>query len=415
MKRNQSFRIAVRKFDPFESAIRKQWNAFEAVEQTGLTLEAEAFDLIPLTETLFEREGLLRGDWDVAFINTDWVASIHASKAVADLAPFLKQNPPDDYPDGWTPSLLRLQQVDGSVLGVPYHDGPECLIYRKDLFEDPNEQHAYRDRFGSRLCVPQTWHEFQQVARFFHRRGKGLYGTIFAAFPDGHNTVYDFLLQLWTRGGELIDHSGRIQFATPQAIDALAFYRSMLRDSAAVHPRCREMDSVNSGLAFAAGEVAMMVNWFGFGAMSETIADSRVKGRVNVSNIPHAESGSTTSLNIYWILSIAAGSPHRETAYKFLRHCLSASMDKLLTMEGAIGCRKSTWNDTDVNRAIPFYSSLEGLHAHAREMPRLAEWPQIASLIDRLMMNVIETDKPVDQLTREAESRASTLYAPVGS
>jgi multiple sugar transport system substrate-binding protein len=90
-------------------------------------------------------------------------------------------------------------------------------------------------------------------------------------------------------------------------------------------------------------------------------------------------------------------------------------MDKLLTMEGAIGCRKSTWNDTDVNRAIPFYSSLQGLHAHAREMPRLAEWPYIASLIDGLMMNVIETDKPVEQLTREAENRASALYAPVGS
>src|SRR5947208_11500536 len=182
MKRNQSFRIAVRKFDPFESAIRKQWNAFAAAEQTGLTLEAEAFDLVRLAETLFEREGLLRGDWDVAFINTDWVASIHASRAVADLALYLEENPPDDYPHGWTPSLLRLQEIDGSVLGVPYHDGPECLIYRKDLFEEPNEQHAYRDRFGSQLRVPQTWHEFQQVARFFQRPGKGLYGTIFAAF-----------------------------------------------------------------------------------------------------------------------------------------------------------------------------------------------------------------------------------------
>jgi multiple sugar transport system substrate-binding protein len=415
MKRSQSFRIAVRKFDPFESAIRKQWNAFETAAHTGLTLQAEAFDLVPLTETLFEREGLLRGDWDLAFINTDWVASIHASKAVANLAPFFERNPPDDYPDGWAPSLLRLQQIDGSVLGVPYHDGPECLVYRRDLFEDPNEQHAYWDRFGSQLRVPQTWHEFQQVARFFQRPDKGLYGTAFAAFPDRHNTVYDFLLQLWTRGGELIDHSGRIQFNTPEAIDALTFYRSMLRDSAAVHPQCREMDSVKSGLAFAAGEIALMVNWFGFGAMAETIADSRVQGHVNISNIPHAENRPTTSLNIYWILSIAAGSPHRRTAYEFLRHCLTAKMDKLLTMEGGIGCRKSTWNDADVNRTVPFYTSLEGLHANAREMPRLANWPQIASLIDGLVMDVIRTDKPVGQLSREAEHRASTLFAAVGS
>ena len=33
----------------------------------------------------------------------------------------------------------------------------------------------------------------------------GRYGTVFAAFPDGHNTLYDFALQLWSRGGELTD------------------------------------------------------------------------------------------------------------------------------------------------------------------------------------------------------------------
>jgi multiple sugar transport system substrate-binding protein len=409
MKRDQSFRIAVRKFDPFESAIRKQWDAFEAIAQTGFTLQAEAFDLPALTETLFGREGLLRGDWDVAFINTDWIAAIHESRSVVDLATFLKQNPPDDYPEGWMPSLLRLQQIDGSILGVPYHDGPECLMYRKDLFADPNEQKAYQERFGSPLRVPQTWREFHQVAHFFQRPENGLYGTAFAAFPDGHNTVYDFLLQLWTRGGELVDDSGRIQFETSEAIEALTFYRSMLQDSAAVHPRCFEMDSVKSGLAFAAGEVAMMVNWFGFAAMSETIPESRVKGRVDIANIPQGKVGSTTSLNIYWILSIASGSPHREIAYNFLRHCVTAHMDRLLTLGGAIGCRKSTWNDPDVNRIVPFYSRLESLHTNAREIPRLAEWPRIASSIDELMLNVIQTDKPIDQLTREAQARASAL------
>jgi multiple sugar transport system substrate-binding protein len=173
------------------------------------------------------------------------------------------------------------------------------------------------------------------------------------------------------------------------------------------------MDSVKSGLAFVAGEIAMMVNWFGFAAMSETIAESRVKGRVDIANIPHGNVGSTTSLNIYWILSIASGSLHREIAYNFLRHCLTARMDKLLTLEGAIGCRKSTWNDLDVNQTVPFYNRLESLHTNAREIPCLAEWPRIASSIDELMLNVIQTDKPIDQLTREAQARASALFASI--
>ena len=409
MKREQSFRIAVRKFDPFESAVRKQWTAFEANARTGLVLDEQAFDLHPLVETLFTADGLRRGDWDVAFLNTDWIVSADASGAVLDLAPFLRDDPPDGYPHGWSTSLLRLQDIDGRVFGLPYHDGPECLIYRKDLFEDPKRQLAYRAAFGAPLALPRTWDEFHQIARFFQKPDECLYGAVFAAFPDGHNTVYDFLLQLWTRGGELIDDSERIQFDTPQSREALSFYRAMLQDDSAVHPRCREMDSVKSGLAFAAGEVAMMVNWFGFAAMCETLPDSRVKGCVDVADVPHAPGCNSTSLNIYWLLSIAAGSPHRDIAYAFLRHCLSEQMDKLLTLEGAIGCRRSTWADQEINRTIPFYSRLDDLHTNARELPRGTDWPEIASIIDELVLQAIQTDKSANELLRAAGKKAQGL------
>jgi multiple sugar transport system substrate-binding protein len=408
MNRNRTFRIAVRNFGPFESAIREQWNCFESEAQSGLTLEAESFDLHALQDTLFTQEGLARGDWDVAFLNTDWVASVHESRSVVNLAPYLESAPPEGYPGDWSPSLLRLQNVDGFVLGLPYHDGPECLLYRKDLFENPDERRAYSKQFGVPLRVPETWKEFRQVAQFFQRPDQRLYGTVFAAFPDGHNTVYDFLLQLWTRGGKLFDKAGKIHFETPEAIEALQFYRSML-DGSAAHRDCLTMDSVKSGLAFASGEIAMMVNWFGFGVMCETFAGSRVKGVVDIAPVPHGEAGSSVSLNVYWFLSIAAGSPHRDIAYRFLRHCLSAKMDKLLTLEGATGCRKSTWNDPEVNGIIPFYNRLESLHANARELPRLASWPKIAAVIDGLVSALTQTDTPVPQLLREADKKASGI------
>ncbi len=393
-RRNQ-FRIAVRKFGPFASAIRKQWEAFAAAENAGLELEAPELDLHPLWESLFDRDGLRNGDWDVAFINTDWVAASHERNALVNIAPLLAADPPEGYPEAWTPSLLRLQEIDGQVLGLPYHDGPECLIYRKDLLEETG------------LALPETWREFRQLARRFTRKENGLYGTVFAAYPDGHNTVYDFCLQLWMRGGHLTDSGGNVRLDTPQAVEALEFYRQMLEDAEAVHPASREMDSVKTGYAFAAGEVAFMVNWFGFAAMAETIPESRVKGCVGVAEIPHAEGSTGTSLNIYWILAIAAGSPHRDVAWRFLRHCASPAMDKLLTLEGAIGCRKSTWMDEDVNRAIPFYRKMEDLHAHAREMPRRADWPRISEVIDKMVMETIGSREPVADIVRRAQSNLS--------
>jgi multiple sugar transport system substrate-binding protein len=412
MTSRSTFRIAVRKFGPFESAIQKQWHSFNSLAQTGLTLEAVAFDLQPLSETLFERKGLVRGDWDVAFLDTDWLAHARASRAVLDLAPLVKADPPRDFPVGWSDSLLRLQTIEGQILGLPYHDGQECLIYRKDLFEDPQEQRAYEKRFGGPLRVPRTWAEFRQVAGFFQRPQQNLFGTAFAAFPDGHNSVYDFLLQLWTRGGELEDATGQFHLNTPESIEALEFYRDILQDTLRVHPGCAEMDSVKCGLAFVNGEIAMMVNWFGFAAMAETVENSRVRGKVDIAAIPHAEGCASCSLNVYWVLAIAAGSPQREVAYQFLRHAMTPEMDKLLTLEGAVGCRKSTWCDPDVNRVVPFYSRLVDLHAQARELPRLVEWPQVASVIDRMIVKMIKTQEPATKIAVEAEQELREFWSP---
>ena len=77
MGRAETFRIAVRKYGPFENAIAKQWASFEAKAQTGLALEAVAMDLHPLEEALFANNGMANGDWDVGFVATDWIAAMH--------------------------------------------------------------------------------------------------------------------------------------------------------------------------------------------------------------------------------------------------------------------------------------------------------------------------------------------------
>jgi multiple sugar transport system substrate-binding protein len=400
--RDRQFRIAVRRFAPFESAIRKQWEIFAESYGTDLTLVADAFDLHPLYESLFTRKGLLLGAWDITFMSTDWIAAASEAKCLVDLSELLRSDPPVDYPYGWTESLLRMQRIGDAVYGVPYHNGPECLLVRKDLFENPAEQQAYRELYGVPLAAPKTWKEFHRIARFFHRPERGIFGTAFATYPDGHNTVYDFLLQLWSRGGELIDADDVVRFDSPQAIEALTFYRDILNDQTAIHPACREMDSVRSGIAFAAGEIAMMVNWFGFGAMAETMESSSVRGCVDITAVPAGEGGEPVSINSYWLLAIGKGSPHRDIAYKFIKHCSSSAMDKLLTLEGAIGCRKSTWSDAEVQAIVPAYSRLEELHSMARELPGRSDWPKIAARIDRVMLEVMNSDEPIPSIVKRA-------------
>ena len=182
--------------------------------------------------------------------------------------PGCKSNPLPDWPEGWPASLREpLRHGDGFYC-IPWHDGPECLIYRKDLFENPEEQKAFAAQFGRELKPPITWEEFHETARFFTRPSQSLYGTLFAAYPDGHNTLYDLVLQVWSRGGELYTADGLPTLNHPTVVEALDYYRNIINDPRCLLSGADKIDSISSGDVFLSGQVAMMVNWFGFAARS---------------------------------------------------------------------------------------------------------------------------------------------------
>ena len=406
--RDMTFRVAIRRFGPFERAIQKQWAEFQAASGCPLRLEWESLDLNPLVDSLFTRGGLRDGTWDIAFIVTDWLAEAVHDGLLRDLAPFMAADPVPDYPDGWASALTGMQRFGDAVYGLPYHDGPECLVYRTDLFADPAAQAAFAARFGYPLAVPRTWRTFEDVARFFTRPEDGLSGTVFAAFPDGHNTVYDFSLHLWSRGGELTDGDGMPTLDSPQAVAALDFYRRLVNDRGVSPPGQEEIDSVKSGELFTSGAVAMMVNWFGFAAVCEQ-PGCPVKGITGVTTIPRAEGKPPASLIVYWLLGVAAGSAHPEVAYAFARHCCTPAMDKLTTLEGGIGCRLSTWADPEVNALIPFYAELPRLHEGTRTLPRSRALPALIHVIDEAVQAAVTTDEPTTVVLGRAQRKAAGL------
>ncbi|MCJ8208483.1 extracellular solute-binding protein [Mucilaginibacter sp. RS28] len=409
MSRENVIRIAVRKFGPFETALQKLWDNYCA--ETGCTLQAEMvpMDLELLYESAIEKNGLKNGDWDIAHIVTDWLFEAWTKGHLENLQPYIEQQAPESYPRGWSGSLLQSQQFEKGVAGLPFHDGPECLIYRRDLFKDLLEQANYEKIYGKPLRVPQTWDEFLTVAKFFTRPGQNLYGTVFAGYPDGHNTVFDFVLQLWTRGGSLTDENGNININTSAAAEGLEFYRQVISDLTAVHPGSKLYESVQMGMAFARGEVAMMVNWFGFASMCEVLAESAVKGKVDITKLPANPGAPSASLNVYWLYTIGSGSKHKEIAYDFLRYAVNQNNDKLLTLEGGIGCRISTWNDAEVNQLIPYYHKLEQLHQVARSLPQKDNWAAIAHIIDEVVVKATNTTISAGQLLAEGQQKIDQL------
>ena len=248
--RTGTFRIAVRKFGPFESAIQKQWASF--CSSTGCRLLA-ASTRRPWTCTRCTRRSsrqrratqerrLGRGLRGHGLGGRGRGGGRPPRPCPAPARPTAR--PATRRRSGPSPCCATRGSAGCGSSGCPITTAPSASVYRSDLFAD---------RRGP-CPAPDPWEEFHACARRLTAPAEKRWGTVFAAFPDGHNTVYDFCLQLWTRGGELFDGDGRPVLDSPQAKEALEYYRRIVNDRSAVHPRSREFDSVQErGFSFAHG------------------------------------------------------------------------------------------------------------------------------------------------------------------
>ncbi len=400
-------RIALRNYADFENALTEEARLFEAAHP-GTKVELISIGIHDLYQAAITDDGLRDGHYDLALLVTDWLAEAHGVGALEDLHGWHHRIPLHDWPHGWPRSLVQPLIFSDYLTSLPWHDGPECLVYRTDLFQDAAACNAFRERFGRDLLPPTTWEEFEQTARFFTDPTAGRYGTVFAAFPDGHNTLYDFALQLWSRGAELTDSVGRPSINTSAAISALDFYRRVVCDPALCHPSSPQLDSTQSGDLFLAGEVAMMVNWFGFAARSGR-EGSPLAAKVAIAPIPTANGVSPVSLSVFWVLAMGKGSRQKELAWQFLRFVASPERDLGMTRHGTVGVRLSTWRNTELQSRIPVYREVEAISLSARQLPTGPHMASFAAIIDKVITRALTTAEPsaaiLESAQREIESQ----------
>jgi multiple sugar transport system substrate-binding protein len=402
----KKLRVATRSFADFEIALAAQLDAYRE-NNPEIEVEAIRFDLRGLENTVLGSNGFAGGGWDLAIFPTDWIGMGVATGALECLTPWMQANPLPDWPNGWPDSLRRPLDRGRDFYCIPWHDGPECLIFRRDLFEDPKERAAFDERYGRDLAPPVTWAEFHDTARFFTRPSQGLFGTIFAAYPDGHNTLYDLVLQVWSREGELYTTEGHPTMADPKLIEALDFYRGIVNDPQACYPGCTGIDSNQSGDLFLAGKIAFMANWFGFAARCEQ-SDSPLRGKIGLAPIPGGRPGQTATLSNYWVIGIGSRSRQKAASYDLLRHIASAPMDKQTALKGAVGVRISTWNDPEVRKMVPIYGDLERLSAQARTLPFCEDLPKLAEIVNTVTTEALGTNEASEPILRRAQELALT-------
>ncbi|MGQ9625709.1 MAG: ABC transporter substrate-binding protein [Anaerolineae bacterium] len=153
----------------------------------------------------------------------------------------------------------------GHYWAFPTEGDADGWAYRKDLFEDPDEKAAFKEKYGYELGVPKTWQELLDIAKFFTRPDDNLYGVAiytqkaYDAITMGVENVMFSYGARW-QDPETNEVIGWVN--SPEAVAAVEYYRELY--SCCSPPGAGDIFFPEVNNYFISGQVAMGMNYFAF-------------------------------------------------------------------------------------------------------------------------------------------------------
>jgi multiple sugar transport system substrate-binding protein len=239
----------------------------------------------------------------------------------------------------WLPSAVDIATLHPVALkylaeyptGTPHYYGAPAetdamgWVYRKDWFEDPAEQDAFKARFKKDLAVPQTWDELHDIAEFFTRPDKKRYGNVLITGRGYDDIVMGFEQLLYAFGGSWGDaRTLKVEGAldSPDAVRGLDFFKGLLRYAP---PGGSKLGYGEALEPFVNGSTAMLMNYFAF---FPDLA-KKMSGKVGFFAMPKQGDRQFSSLGGQgFSISNKVGSPQQDLAKKFIAWFLQIDTQK---------------------------------------------------------------------------------------
>ncbi|MCZ6894379.1 MAG: extracellular solute-binding protein [Gammaproteobacteria bacterium] len=156
----------------------------------------------------------------------------HNQNALGDLGALGAVVPLDDLIDKYgadfndrkrgtpTPEIYELlYKYGGETLSVSLDGDFQTWVYRKDLFDDPQNKKEFEDQYGMELDKPKTWEQTDAIADFFTKKGLFGNGNMMSPFW-GISTWYNRYVSKALPNFFLFDEEGKPQIDTELGIQA---------------------------------------------------------------------------------------------------------------------------------------------------------------------------------------------------
>ena len=336
----------------------------EFKKETGIDVEIEAISYIDMHSKLVPQLIAPQGSYDLIVVDFYWVGEFTKAKWLMPLDDLVKR---DGIDLGvYVPKLLDLVgQVDGVTYMLPFYNYSMAIIYRQDLLGDPENQKAFKEKYGADLRIPVTWDEYKKQVDFFTRDTDGdgkrdFFGTVNQG-QRGDCISMQWANYLYGNGGSYLDKDWNPQLDTPEAIQAMKDYRSHIENNGP--PGAEGFCFDEAFNVMAQGKAYSFVTFNILFANFEDPSSSQVIGKVGIAPNPGG------GLNGGWGWAIPNSSPNKDAAWKFIKWVESYEIAKKRALLGGAPTQTKIFTDADVVVARPYYSTLQKILEGVKDFP----------------------------------------------
>ena len=214
-------------------------------------------------------------------------------------------------------SIVANDTIKGKLVAMPWFGDYGILYYRTDLLK----KYGYK-------APPKTWTDLFKMAKKI-QDGERSSNPNFAGFVFQGNAYEGLTCNAleWIAsagGGHIIDN-GKVTIDNAKARTILD---AMSKQIGAITPRgVTSYQEDQTEHAFDNGDAAFARNWpyqYGIGAT----AGSKVKGKFNVTVLPHGAAGKSVGTVGGWQLAVSKFSKHKDAAIELVRYMTSPAVEK---------------------------------------------------------------------------------------
>ncbi|MDQ3247789.1 MAG: extracellular solute-binding protein [Chloroflexota bacterium] len=404
-----------------------QWDPADYLQEIGNLYEAETGIKVSIVQepwgsfyNLAFTEFAAKGDtWDMIVGDSQWLGQAATQGHYIDMTEFLTSNGIDKTV---TPATLtyygEYPTGSGTYYAYPTEGDADGWAYRKDLFENADEQAAFEAEYGYALAVPKTWAELLDIAKFFTRPDADppLYGAAVYTQKDYDAITMGFENVMFSYGADWKNAETNEVLGvanSAEAVAALDFYRELYQCCSP--PGMGNAFFQESNDVFISGQAVMAMNYFAFfPALASEAINPHAANTDYFANPAGPDGARHAALGGQGISVISYVSPERQqAALDFIQWFAQEEIQTEWALFGGYTCNINVLASQEFLDVAPYNAAFAETMTMVKDYWNIPVFGQLLEVTQRELSGYIVPEEVTDTaeqvLTRMAEEHDKIL------